>query len=178
MGRSRYKFMENETPHLVTETIVNWLPLFSSPAIVQIILDSLTFMITNGRLIIYAFVIMENHLHLIASSENLSKEIGNFKRYTSRKIIDYLKEKNAQHILKQLNFFKLRHRTDRDYQLWQEGSHPEQIQSAEMMVQKIEYLHYNPVKRGYIDEPVHWRYSSARNYAGMEGLLEVTLFSL
>ena len=135
-------------------------------------------MITNGRLIIYAFVIMENHLHLIASSENLSKEIGNFKRYTSRKIIDYLKEKNAKHILKQLNFFKLRHRTDRDYQLWQEGSHPEQIQSAEMLAQKIGYLHYNPVKRGYIDEPVHWRYSSARNYAGMEGLLEVTLFSL
>ncbi|MEJ2304415.1 MAG: hypothetical protein P8Y14_23050 [Anaerolineales bacterium] len=43
-----------------------------------------------------------------------------------------------------------------------------------MMHQKIEYIHHNPVRRGYVDESEHWRYSSARNYAGMVGLLEVT----
>ena len=178
MGRSRYNFIENQVPHFLTCTILNWIPLFASPAIVKIILDSFEFLQENKRLIIYAYVILENHLHMIASGEKLSKEIGNFKTYTARTIIDYLVERKAERVLKQLNYYKLKHRTDRNYQLWQEDSHPEQIQNAEMMVQKIEYTHWNPVKRGYVDEPVHWRYSSARNYADMEGLLEITRFSL
>ncbi|EJK2116875.1 hypothetical protein NK428_003823 [Vibrio navarrensis] len=42
-----------------------------------------------------------------------------------------------------------------------------------MMRQKIEYIHQNPVKRGYVDEAAHWRYSSVRDYLGQQGLLEV-----
>lgn len=42
-----------------------------------------------------------------------------------------------------------------------------------MMRQKLEYIHNNPVKRGYVDDPLCWRYSSARNYAGQEGIVEV-----
>ena len=42
-----------------------------------------------------------------------------------------------------------------------------------MMCQKVDYIHQNPVKRGFVDEVVHWRYSSARNYLGYVGLLHV-----
>jgi hypothetical protein len=76
--------------------------------------------------------------------------------------------------LRQLARAKLRHKVDREYQLWQEGSHPEQISDDEMMIQKLEYTHYNPVKRGYVDDPLHWRYSSARNYADLPSLIDVT----
>ena len=48
-----------------------------------------------------------------------------------------------------------------------------QIENDEVLLQKLDYAHYNPVKRGYVDDPVHWRYSSARNYAGLPGLIEV-----
>jgi len=72
-----------------------------------------------------------------------------------------------------LAFYKKAHKNDRAYQLWQEGVHPELIQGVDMMRQKIEYIHQNPVKRGYVDEAVHWRYSSARDYIGTQGLLEV-----
>jgi putative transposase len=72
-----------------------------------------------------------------------------------------------------LRYFKARHKTDREYQVWQEGSHPKQIQDDEMLLQKMEYMHFNPVKRGYVDDPVHWRHSSARNYAGLAGLFQV-----
>lgn len=177
MGRSRYKIFDQDQPHFFTSTVVNWTPLFASPSIVEQIYSCWKFMQDNGRLVIYGYVIMENHLHLIASSAtNLSKEIGIFRSYTARQIIDWLEAKNAEHILKQLNYYKLRHKKDRDYQLWQEGTHPEVILNEKMMLQKLEYMHNNPVKRGYVDEPTHWRYSSARNYAGMEGLMEVTLF--
>ena len=72
-----------------------------------------------------------------------------------------------------MEYHKARHKGDRPFQLWQEGSHPQHVHSDEMMVQKLDYMHDNPVKRGYVDDPTHWRYSSARNYAGLPGLIDV-----
>lgn len=166
--------MGNEYPYFCTATIVEWLPLFSKPWIVKIIIDSFQFLQKEKRWILYAWVIMENHLHLVTSSENLSKELGDFKSYTARTIIDHCKQ-NHPLILKRLAQAKQEFKQDRDYQFWQEGSHPEQIQNSEMMIQKIEYMHYNPVHRGYVDEPEDWRYSSARNYAGKAGLIDVCM---
>ncbi len=173
MARNRYKILENQHPHFLTSTVINWLPIFSNPAVAEIVLASLKFLQQQQRLTIYAYVIMENHLHLIASSNNLPKQIANFRSYTARSIIDYYQAQNKHYMLTQLKQYKLRHKIDRDYQLWQEGAHPEQIQGETMMRQKVEYIHYNPVKRGYVDDPTHWRYSSARNYGGQVGLLGV-----
>ena len=108
-------------------------------------------------------MILENYVHLVASSPNLAKEIGDFKSFTARKIIDYLQDKGACRVLDQLSRGKARCKKDREYQLWQEGSHPQQIQGTEMMRQKVTHIHNNPVKRGYVDDVVHWRYPSARN---------------
>jgi REP element-mobilizing transposase RayT len=174
MGRSRYRVIGNQ-PHFMTCTVVNWIPLFSQVEIAQIILDSLSFMQHQQRLLVYGYVIMENHIHLIASAANLSKEIGNFKSFTARSIIDLLKEKQSSYYLGQLKFYKLQHKIDQEYQVWQEGFHPQAILSEEMFRQKLDYIHNNPVKRGYIDDPAHWRYSSYRNYMQQPGLLQVEL---
>jgi putative transposase len=173
MTRSRYKIFETEYPYFLTCTAVGWLPVFTRPETVQIIFDSWRFLQDNNRIEIYGYVILENHLHVIASSADLSKEIGDFKSFTARQIIDFLEQRNVQMLLKQLKWHKARHKTDRAYQFWQEGSHPQQIQNEEMMRQKLDYIHQNPVVRGYVDEPVHWRWSSARNYAGLQGLIPV-----
>ena len=177
MARSRYKVYEGDegVPYFLTATIVNWLPLLNAPWVMEILLDSLRFLQANGRLILYAYVIMENHLHLIASAVNLSKEMGDFKSFTARQIIDQYQKRGAEHILEQLAWHKLPHKIDRRYQFWQEGSHPQRIQGVEMMRQKIAYIHNKPAKRGWVDEPEHWRYSSARNYADMRGLLNVEM---
>ena len=76
-------------------------------------------------------------------------------------------------ILEQLAFYKKVHNTDRSYQFWQEGIHPELIQNEEMMRQKVDYIHNNPVSRGYVDKPKHWWYSSARKYMGKDALLAI-----
>jgi hypothetical protein len=60
------------------------------------------------------------------------------------------------------------------FQLWQEGSQPKLIETEALLRQKLEYIHDNPVKRGYVSDPTHWRYSSARNYAQIESLVAVT----
>ena len=58
----------------------------------------------------------------------------------------------------------------------QEGIQPKLIQTDTMMINKIKYIHENPVKRGYVDEAVHWRYCSARDYEGVSGLIEIERF--
>jgi REP element-mobilizing transposase RayT len=174
MSRTRYKIFENEYPHFLTCTIVGWLPVFTRSDAAQIILNSWKFLQENGRLNLFGYVVLENHVHLVAAADDLSKEIGDFKSYTARQIIDLLECRGEKSVLQQLQEFKAHHKTDRTYQLWQEGSHPQQIQDDRMMRQKLDYIHYNPVRRGYVDDPVHWRYSSARNYAGLAGLLPVT----
>ena len=72
-----------------------------------------------------------------------------------------------------MRFAKYAHKRDREYQFWQEGSHAEMVFSEAVMREKLDYIHQNPVKRGYVDVPEHWRYSSARDYAGQTGLMEV-----
>ena len=96
-----------------------------------------------------------------------------FKSYTAKRIIDYLEQTQAQRVLELLALFKRAHKTESQYQVWEEGSHPQLIESETVMRQKLDYIHQNPVKRGYVDLPEHWRYSSARNYLGQEGLIEV-----
>lgn len=172
MGRSRYKITNATQPHFITCTILHWIPVFTRPETVTIILDSLRHLQKEG-LNLYAYVILENHLHLIAQSEQLDKDIRRFKSFTASQILLYLKQNNVKIILEQLAFYKKAHKHDCAYQFWQEGVHPELMQNNEMMRQKINYIHNNPVKRGYVDMAEHWRYSSARVYAGESGLLEV-----
>ncbi len=130
----------------------------------DILIDSLKFLRENGSLRIFAYVILENHIHMIASASDLSNTMMRFKSYTARRIIDSAESKNNIWLLEQLKNEKKAFKNDRNYQLWQEGFHPQRIQSEEMLRQKIVYIHNNPVRRGYVDDPTHWVYSSARNY--------------
>jgi REP element-mobilizing transposase RayT len=177
MSRTRYRIFEKEYPYFMTSTVVAWLPVFTQPAFAEIILESWRFLQRERGICIFGYVILENHLHWIASAkaspEDLTEQVGRFKSFTARRIIDEMEKRGFATMLDELRYFKMRHKVDQTYQLWQEGSHPEQIQNDEMMTQKLEYTHYNPVRRGYVDDPVHWRYSSARNYAGAAGLIDV-----
>jgi len=160
-------------PHFITCTVLHWIPIFTNSESVNIVLESLKYLQANHNLKLYAYVILENHLHLVASSDDIAKDIARFKSFTAREIINLLKTKNVKTILEQLEFYKKAHKVDREFQLWQEGMQPKLIQSEQMMLEKINYIHNNPLKRGYVDEAKHWRYSSARDYEGVYGLLEI-----
>jgi REP element-mobilizing transposase RayT len=173
MGRSRYRITQDDAPHFFTCTVLNWLPLFTHPETVDILLEALAYRQQQAGWRLYGYVILENHLHCIVQTGRLQEELRLFKSYTARRLIDHLKDRKVERLLEQLAWFKKRHKSDREYQLWEEGSHPQLIENEEVLRQKLEYIHYNPVKRGYVDLPEHWRYSSARNYLGHEGLIPV-----
>jgi len=173
MGRSRYRIHDEKAPHFLTCTVLNWLPLFTRPQYSDIILEALRHRQEQLEWKVYGYVILENHIHMIVQTDNLAVELPRFKSFTARKLIDLLTQCRAEHVLKQLAFFRKQHKQDRDYQLWEEGSHPQLIENEDVLRQKLEYIHQNPVKRGYVDKAEHWRYSSARSYAGLAELIPV-----
>ena len=121
MGRSRYKIYEPTHPHFVTCTILHWIPIFTRKETTQIVLDSLSYLKESDNLNLYAYVILENHLHLLISSDDLSKTMQKFKRHTVKHILQLLKKQNVITILDQLRYYKKAHKQNINYQLWQEG---------------------------------------------------------
>ena len=195
MGRSRYKIYEPTYPHFITCTIIHWLPIFTRKESVQIIIDCIKFLQEKDNLKIYAYVILENHLHMVVPSKDLHKTMQSFKQYTAKQILEMLKKENVKTILEQMMFYKKANHREKTYQVWEEGYQPKLIQDDKTMsephspkskimgedceknfVQKINYIHNNPVKRGYVDEAKHWRYSSSRDYEDMEGLVKIERF--
>lgn len=173
MPRSRYRFLGDDAPYFMTMTVNHWLPVFTRPETVEIVLDSWRWLQAKEQFRLHGYVILENHLHLVARSPHIGDTIRRFKSYTARRIIDHLQIRNARQLLDLLALFKRVHKVQSEHQFWEEGSHPQRIETEEVMRQKLDYVHQNPVKRGFVDLPEHWRWSSARNYAGLDGLIEV-----
>ena len=173
MTRSRYRIFETDYPYFMTWTIVGWLPVFTRPEATEVIYDSWRHLQRERDFQLFGYVILENHLHLIASAPERSDAVQRSKSYTARQTVDLLERRQAKPLLRGLKALKLRHKTASEHQVWQEGSHAQQIQNDEMMWQKLEYIHNNPVARGYVDDPLHRRHSSACNYGGKVGLIEV-----
>ncbi len=173
MTRTRYRFCDDFLPHFMTDTVVAWLPVFAQPDFTITVLDSWRFLQREREIDILGWVILENHLHWVAVGPQLGKRVAEFKSFTATSIIKQMQAWGFKTPLQELAYFKQSHKSDREHQLWQEGSHPQAFETDGVILQKLEYAHYNPVRRGYVDDPIHWRYSSARTYAGLPGLLDV-----
>jgi putative transposase len=109
-------------------------------------------------------VILDTHFHAIVAAPDLARVLGDLKRHTARQVIEQLEAEKCDWLLNQLRYLRASHKSESKYQVWQEGSHPQAIVTDEMMQQKLEYLHNNPVKRGLVASPEHWRYSSAHEW--------------
>ena len=88
MGRSRYNYVQTDLPHFVTCTVLHWITVFTRPETVDIAHDSPRYL-SNEGLRLYAYVILENHIHLIAQSEHTGQDIARFKSHVAHKIINY-----------------------------------------------------------------------------------------
>lgn len=153
MGRSRYKFHEEHFPYFVTSSVLEELPLFTKHQVAQIILDQLVFLQRECGVTLYAFVIMVNHFHAVVEGEDLSKKLQLAKSYTARQILEMLESNGHTRWLEKLKWNKRSYKVGRTFQVWQEGLHPKQLSTVEMVNQKIEYIHANPVKSGFVDKP-------------------------
>src|SRR4051812_13285583 len=110
MTRTRYRIFETEYPYFLTCTIVGWLPVFTRPEAVKILFDSWRYLQKNRGFELFGYVVLENHLHLIARAPELANAIKSFKMYTATHLIELLEQHGAETLLRQLRANKRRHK--------------------------------------------------------------------
>ena len=155
---------ENEV-HFLTITIIEWIDIFTKPEYFQIIINSLKYCRKNKGLFLYEYVIMTNHIHLIAKAKEgykLSQIISDFKKHTTREILKELEKDNRRYILNLVrNSFSKK--KDCQNQIWQRENYPELIMNEKFLNEKINYIYNNPVKKEFVANQKDWKYSSAKN---------------
>ena len=162
--RSRYRIHDSQETYFIMSTIIEWLPVFTSAACCDVLVRSLLHCRENKGLKIYAWVILKNHFHAILSAPDLAGTLTDMKRFTARALLAQIKEGKREWLVNQLAYYCAAHKTRSEHQVWQEGAHPQEIGSDKMTEQKLDYIHNNPVLRGLVAGPEHWRYSSAHEW--------------
>ena len=173
-----YKISEQDGLYFTTFQIVQWIDIFTRQVYRDIIMESLRFCQKHKELEIYAYVIMSNHIHILIRSgiDKLSDTIREFKSFTAKKILEAInteEESRREWMLNLFEFSAKKHKRNEKYQLWTHENHAEIVYGNQFMDSKINYIHDNPVRAGIVEKAEDYLYSSARNYAGLDGLLEV-----
>lgn len=174
---TKYKVHNPEGFYFMTLTIVGWIDLFSRQVYRDILLESLRYCQQHKGLLLYAYVVMTNHVHLIAAVQeghDLVETIRSLKKHTAKQMLEAIEkepESRREWLLYLLGYFGKQVR--QAHQVWQHDNHPIELWSEAVIRQKLDYLHWNPVGAGFVEAPEHWVYSSASNYLYGKGMLEV-----
>ena len=176
----KYKFNNEQGIYFVTMTIVHWIDLFTRKEYKHIFINSLRHCQNEKGLVVYAWCIMPSHVHLIVSTNEvkLGSILRDLKKYTSREIrkeIELINESRKEWLLRAFKSSGEKLKRITNYKIWQDGNHPIALESNHFFDEKINYIHNNPVKEEIVDEPESYWYSSARDYCGQKGLLDVML---
>lgn len=127
---------------------------------------------------------MTNHLHLLVSAKHsfyLPDIIRDFKKHTNKKLIQLFEEESESRrdwMLYRFRYHAKYNNRIQNYKVWQDGYHGIECYNVKVLLQKLDYIHNNPVRAQIVSEPEHYVYSSAINYAGGKGLIDVILLNL
>ncbi|MDZ7718459.1 MAG: transposase [Balneolaceae bacterium] len=160
--------------------MIHWIDLFIRSAYQNILVDSLSYCQKEKGLLLHAWCIMPSHVHLIMGTKKDPMEniLRDFKSFTSRKLKEEIltnpQESRKEWIVWMMKRAGIKNRNNNDWQLWQQHSQPVELSSNEMLDQRLNYLHNNPVEAGFVDHAECWKYSSATDYTGQKGLLQVS----
>ena len=147
-----------------TATINQWQHLLHKDEYKDVIIDSLKYLTDEGKIDVFAFVIMPNHLHFIwRVNEPNGKESsqGSFLKYTAHMFQKMLRKKGERTLST--------YRTDaanKKYEFWQRDSLAVPLFTKKVAVQKLKYIHWNPLAEHWqlVKDPCDYKYSSARYY--------------
>lgn len=167
----KYKIQNPASIYFVTNTIVNWIDLFTKPPYAEILINSLDHCIATKGLQVHAWCIMPSHVHLLVSASlpniSLSDIMRDSKKFTSKKIIDAVilnNESRKEWLLDKFEFAGRFNSKIKDYKVWQDGFHPIECYSRDFFLQKLNYIHDNPVAAGLVKQPWYFALSSAIDY--------------
>lgn len=181
LGEERgYRMSNPQGIYFITFAVVEWIDVFTRKDYADIIVESLKYCQKEKALVLYAWCLMSNHIHLICSVKdggNLSGALRDFKKFTASTILKMIEE-NKRESRRNWMMWIFRSKGEknsknRNYQFWQQNNHPKELVTNKFMQQKLEYIHNNPVSAGIVDRAEDYVWSSARNYCGEIGLIEI-----
>ena len=167
----KYKTGDDQIPHFLTFSVVEWIDALTRNEYKDIVVKSLEHCIDNKGFLLHAWFIMSNHVHLIGSAKpgfTLSDILRDLKKFTRKKIFNSikanLKESRREWMIYMFERAGKRNSNNKNFQFWQQDNHPIELINPQMLKQKLDYLHENPVKAGIVFEPQQYVYSSSMDY--------------
>jgi len=178
---TKYKFHDPDACYFVTFAVVGWVDLFTRNVYKDILLESWRYCQQQKGLLIHAYVIMTNHVHMIISRNSdplLEAIMRDMKKFTSSKLLEAIKkEPESRKEWMQMLFRQAgeNNSNNKIFQLWQQDNHPIECGSPTILRQKMDYVHENPVRAGFVEKSEDWTYSSAAHYyCGKKSLIELS----
>ena len=172
---SKYKFRDHEKLYFITYTVINWLDVFIRNEYKKIMLDSWKYCVENKGMELFGWCIMTSHVHMIIGSHGdpMDAIMHDMKIHTSKELRKEISDNTSESRKEWLPPMMKGH--NKNFQFWQEGNHPIELFDLKIAHQKLDYIHRNPVVSGIVENPEDYLYSSARDYYGKKGLIELTL---
>ncbi|NQU88204.1 MAG: transposase [Mariniphaga sp.] len=179
MTADNYFITDQNAVYFLTFTVTDWIDVFTRKEYKIVITDSLNYCVENKGLTIYAWCLMSNHLHLICRANEgfrISDIIRDFKKFTAKAILKKIEEEPESRREWMLYRFEFAGKYDnriKKYKFWQETNHAILLDNNDMIDQRINYIHENPVRALIVAEPHEYLFSSACDYAGENGYVIV-----
>ncbi len=180
MSGDRYKIADQEEVYFLTLTVIYWMDVFTKKDYKIIVVDALNYCIENKGLEVFAYVIMSNHLHMIARAKEgykLSEILRDFKKFTSKAIVKRvveLSDSRCEWLINKFAFEARRSKRAKYYKFWMDDNHAISLARRELIAQKLNYIHQNPVKQMIVSNPVDYLFSSAIDYADGKGFVNIS----
>ena len=175
----KHTIKKEDASYFLTMTVVDWADIFTRPHYKDVIIDSLKYSMKEKGLNVFAYVIMTNHIHLLVNCNEpflLQNTIRDFKRHTSKRIVDLIfsePESRREWLLSLFGIAAAQDVKSKKFKFWQTGNHAIEVYSEKFVWDKINYIHNNPVRAKFVKQPGDWIYSSMSNYLGEESVLDV-----
>jgi len=179
MPADNYFIIDQNAVYFLTFTVTDWVDVFTRNEYKTEIVNSLNYCVSNKGLCIYAWCLMTNHLHLVCKADEnfrISDIIRDFKKFTSKsiiKMIQQIPESRRDWMLDRFEFAGKFDRRIKKYKFWQETNHAVLLDTNLMIDQRINYIHENPVRALIVAHPHEYIFSSAVDFAGEKGLVEI-----
>jgi putative transposase len=176
----KYKFGDNDKLYFISYSVVFWIDLFTRNTYKDIVVDSWKYCLQYKGLEIYSWVIMTSHVHLIIGTTKnpLNGIVRDMKSHSStqlrKAITEYAGESRKEWMVGMMQKAGKENSNNNGWQLWQQHNKPIELLNEIMFYQKLDYIHLNPVTAGFVEKPEDWLYSSAGDFYGKKGLIELS----
>ena len=183
MSGDRYTITDQNAMHFLTFTVIDWVDVFTRKDYKLELVDSMNYCIKEKGLIVYGWVIMSNHMHILWEAKEgyqLSAIIRDYKKFTAKRIIKMIEEgpeSRKKWVLKKFEDAGKKLKRISKYKFWKDDNHAIYLGEfdTKMMEQKLNYIHENPVKAMLVHNAEDYVFSSAVDYIEGDGFVEVAL---